>query len=210
MSPRRTRHWARLHYDEALTLDREHGDKSMSADMLYGLGQIALAQGDPKQATERFEEALTIGRNLEVKFNIAIALSGLAQVAQANSDYASAYALCKEALVLLREMPDQWEIVRALNAFAVVAVAQGQTQCAVRLFGSTEMLYEQIRWTQSPFERDAHERAVAGARSQLAEAIFSAEWARGAEMTLDGAVAFALDINEGQVAEQAESTQPGV
>lgn len=51
---------------------------------------------------------------------------------------------------------------------------------------------------------------MAEAHSQLDEAIFAAEWARGAEMTLNEAVEFALDINKDRAAEPAESTQPGV
>jgi len=182
---------AAWHYDHALTLYGALDAKSARTNVLCSMGHLVLAQGDPEQATERFEEAITIGRKLDDQFNIANALSGLAQVALAKSDYASAYALCKEALMLLRKISDPWEIVRALNAFAVVMVVQGQAQQAIRLFGSIENLYRLIRWTQSPFQRQAHEQAIVSARAQLAEAS-SAEWARGAEMTLDEAVEFAL------------------
>jgi hypothetical protein len=79
-----------------------------------------------------------------------------------------------------------------LDALAAVAAAQEQAQHAVHLFGATETLYELIRFTLSPFERDMHKRALTAAHAQMDESTCAEAWAAGQTMTLDEAVELAL------------------
>jgi hypothetical protein len=161
-----------------------------------GLGNVDVAQGNLEQAAKRCGEALTLGRDMGGKFTIANALHGLGRVAQVRSDYGLAHSLYKEALAILYGTHERWTIASSLGALAAVAVAQGQAQLAARLFGSAETLYELLRLTLSPFERDIHERAVAVARSQLDEAMFATAWAEGKQMTLEQAIDYALTDSE--------------
>ena len=48
----------------------------------------------------------------------------------------------------------------------------------------------------SPEDRNAFDRAIADVRQRLGEDEFDIAWARGSTMTLDNAVAMALDVSE--------------
>ena len=62
-----------------------------------------------------------------------------------------------------------------------------------RVFGATEALREAICAPMPPVERPDYDRAVAAARAQLGEVAFSSGWAEGRAMTLEQAIAHALE-----------------
>jgi hypothetical protein len=64
---------------------------------------------------------------------------------------------------------------------------------AARLFGSADALRKAVGGPQHPIEWPAaHQSAIATARSQLGEEVFTAAWTRGREMTIHQAAAAAL------------------
>jgi hypothetical protein len=94
---------------------------------------------------------------------------------------------------MFRETGNQWNIAYSLEAFTALAVAQGDMPRAARLFGATESFYSLLRFLMSPLERDHHERDLAATRSALGEEVFSALCAEGRAMSIEQAVAYALD-----------------
>jgi hypothetical protein len=88
-----------------------------------------------------------------------------------------------------------------LEGLGKIAKAQGQGQTAAQLFGADEALGE-TGWESSLLnERAAQEQEVTAARAELSDATFAAAWAAGRAMTLEQAVAEALQagaITEGR------------
>jgi hypothetical protein len=76
---------------------------------------------------------------------------------------------------------------------AAVAVAQAQRERAARLFGTAEELRAAMGALLPPAERAEHDRAAAAIRTALGAAAFAAAWAEGRAMSLDEAVADALE-----------------
>ncbi len=66
-------------------------------------------------------------------------------------------------------------------------------QRAVRLFGAAAALRDTSGETIPPNERRVHERHLAFAQLHLDEAAWQTAWAEGRAMTLEQAVAYALD-----------------
>ncbi|HSH77162.1 MAG TPA: hypothetical protein VLA19_01370 [Herpetosiphonaceae bacterium] len=64
-------------------------------------------------------------------------------------------------------------------------------------FGAAEALLEPSGELLPPAERSKHERHVAIARAQMDEAAWQAAWAEGRAMTLEQAVAYALEDTVG-------------
>ncbi|HEU5423302.1 MAG TPA: tetratricopeptide repeat protein, partial [Nitrolancea sp.] len=112
-------------YEEALTLERELGDKGGMATSLNNLGIVALEQGDYPRATALYEEALTLQRALGNKDSAANSLNNLGNVACEQGDYSRATALYEEALALDRALGNQRGIARSLNNLGSVAKQQG-------------------------------------------------------------------------------------
>jgi len=135
-------------------------------------------------------------RELGDKEGIATSFSGLGVLAYYQGDYAQARALHEESLAIRRELGDRRGIAECLEGLAKVACTQGRSGQAALLFGAAEALRQAIQAPLPPNERADYERHVAATRSGLSEAAFAAAWAHGQAMTLEQAIAYALEKME--------------
>jgi hypothetical protein len=80
-------------------------------------------------------------------------------------------------------------ILESLDGFAGMMSNQGQPARAARLLGTTEskLIDGRAVWCF------AHEHLIAAVRAHLDEATFAAAWAAGQALTLEQAIAEALD-----------------
>ena len=88
-----------------------------------------------------------------------------------------------------------------LEGLGVLAGLQGAVGRAARLCGAAEGLFEAVGVRGHSYYLPDHaryERAIAGARVQLGEQAFEAAWAEGRGMTLERAVACAVQSDEAQ------------
>jgi predicted ATPase len=192
--------WAQGNYEEAtriseqaLALGQDLDDKAFVARRLHILGRVAWAQGDYEDANQKFEAALTVSRATEYKPGIAFSLYGVGRVAQSQQDYAKARLLYTEAIVICQERRDPFMAGFHLEAIATLAAAQKQMKRAARLFGAAETLFPSIRLELSAAERAEHDQAVAATRAALGEEGSTQVWEEGQKMTLDEAVAYAIE-----------------
>ena len=208
---------ARALFEESLNIDRERGSKEGLPAPLNNLGLVAYYQGDYAAAYTLFEEALTITRELGNRTGEAINLDNLGSVLKAQGDYAAARKLHERSLLLKQELGDKLGIAESLEAFAALAMPQGTTRTpeqttandpsaptqdslssllwSVRLLGAAEALREKIGTPMSPGEREGHHRDTAIVREALGEAAFKAAWAEGQSLSVEQAVAHALEKN---------------
>ena len=182
--------------EEGLALTREGDHKNRGVGSLIGLGEVAWSQGDYEQATQKFEEALALSQQAEDKFGTVLPLYGLGRVAQSQGNYSLARALHTEGIMLYRErVVPSWEKKGAayhLEALAILATTQKQLEQATQLFGASETLYPMLRFEMSARERAEHDQSISAARAELGEEAFTAAYEEGKKMTLDEAVAYAL------------------
>jgi predicted ATPase len=183
--------------EEGLALTREGDHKNRGVGSLIGLGEVAWSQGDYEQATQKFEEALVLSQQAEDKGGTVLALYGLGRVAQSQGNYSSARALHTEGIMLYRErVVPSWEKKGAayhLEALATLAADQNQIKRSALLFGAADALYPPLRFEMSAKERAEHDQAVDAARAALDEEAFTGAYEEGKKMTLDEAVAYALE-----------------
>ena len=179
---------ATKHFEAELSIGN-----STSAFALSGLGRVAWAQGDFELASKMLEEALTIIREAGNKIGISFVLYCVGRVIQSQRDYASARAHYLESLAMVRDLVYRVGIAFNLEALATLSVAQSHMERATRLFGTAEILYPPLRFEISAAERAEHERALAIARARLGEAAFAAAWDEGRAMTMEQAIAYALE-----------------
>jgi tetratricopeptide (TPR) repeat protein len=175
-------------YWEASALARSVGDRWNSTWPLHNLGWLALAQGDDGRVRALLEEHLAWCRDRQT-VELAFVLHVLGALVSAHDDATRATALLREALVLQQQHWYEALIVESLDGFAWMAVAQGQPTLAARLLSATES----IAVGGTAAWRFAHEHFVTAVRAQLDEATFAAAWAEGQAMTLEQAIAEALD-----------------
>jgi hypothetical protein len=77
-----------------------------------------------------------------------------------------------------------------------VAAWTGRPARAARLYGVAEALREATGIPVDPPERPDYEESVALTRDTLSEVEFNAAWAVGRSMSLDDAVAYALEKHD--------------
>jgi tetratricopeptide (TPR) repeat protein len=184
-------------YEQALTLLRAEGLKEHEPTTLYNLGEIARWQGDYNRAIALYREALAICEEMGDTTRIAWMYRGLGCVALEQRDYEPATRFFKESLTLLRDVGEKFGITEALEFLARAAAESGpnveNVRRAARLLGAAALVREHIGYPVLPTERPAYERCVAGVRAYLGEDQFAADCAEGRAMTLDQAIAYALE-----------------
>ena len=192
-------------YEAELTLIQESQIKPSLLFVFCGLGKVAWVKGAYELGTKRFEEVLRMSRGTNLKLATFQALYGLGRVAQSQSDYVTARAMYAEALEIQglgTEHLFEWVSLKAclaahkylpLGALAAISTAKNHMEQAAKLFSAIEPLYHLIKFQQPPAERAEHDQAIATARAALGEESFIAAWEEGQKMTLDEAVALALE-----------------
>jgi DNA-binding CsgD family transcriptional regulator len=200
-------------YEESLAHVLELGNKEAMAALLGRLGEIARLTGDYAQATARNHESLALFREMGHKEGIAIALYNLGQVMLQQGDSIQAAAYFMESLALYWKLGATLDIADSLAGMAGVACAQGQPEQAARLFGAAAVLQDATGAVMLPgpvpifpADRLTYDWSVAAVRSQLDAATFDAAWSAGCALTLEQAMAEALEI--AQLAQSAPKPPP--
>ena len=181
-------------HEESLAIMREVGDRRGIALALSGLGYIASVQRDHVAARVLTEESLAIMRDFGDRREVARTLAHLGAVAIDQRDHDRARGLLVESLAIARELADPRAVIDGLEASAYLAVAVGRADHAARLQGAAEALRETIGVPLSPSERALYEMTtLTPVRAAQGEHGIASAWAEGRAMTLEQAVAYALD-----------------
>jgi hypothetical protein len=146
---------------------------------------VALRQGEFEQAKALAREALeeeSRGTGLRVSWRLGLQFAG--------SPWRSE-ALLFENLALARESDDKLVIAHGLFGLAASAWSLGQLERAVRLYAAA--LAASGFAPSLPLERTDFDHTLTGTLIQLDETAFQEAWAEGGSMTVEQAVAYALE-----------------
>jgi predicted ATPase/DNA-binding SARP family transcriptional activator len=179
-------------YLKSLITFRELGDKFRTAHVLNALGAFARFQDDYQRAGKFYEENVRMLRELHSRVALAAPTFNLAWASLHGGDYREAKALFEESLELWREDGHKQGMTDCLAGFGGVLAKIAKPAQAAQLFGAVEALYEGIG-RLDPSDQEEFDHYVAAVRAQLAEAAFTKAWSKGREMTLEQAIAFALE-----------------
>jgi hypothetical protein len=80
-----------------------------------------------------------------------------------------------------------------LARFAAIRAHEGKAETAAQLLAKSEVMHEEIAWTPESWVAEEREKTRAVIRTQLDEAAFAESWEQGRTLTLDEAVALALE-----------------
>ncbi len=146
------------------------------------------------------KEALDIYRALHDTPGMAHALHVLGLVAEHDDDTAHARLRLNESLTYRRDAACH-DVPESLEALARLAGAAAQNRVAraasamraCRLWSAAATAREVFGTPVRPMDRDAYNRAMAAARAQLDKTVWEAAWAEGQAMTLEQAIAYALE-----------------
>jgi tetratricopeptide (TPR) repeat protein len=187
------------HLKRTAPLFHEAGDEGMAAQAYSWIGTLLLRQGDYDGARRRFDEGLAHGRRFGDRLGICNALFNLGQLALSQGAYEEAARWFAQGIEPSREMGDRPNVAHILEGLGVVAGLQGAADRAARLFGAADGLIEAVGVRGHSYylpDRSRYERAIAVARAELGERAFETARAEGRGMTVERAIAYALQGDE--------------
>jgi ATP/maltotriose-dependent transcriptional regulator MalT len=181
--------------EEALTRDREAGDKNAVAWELHIIATVVWRlYHHPPQTIPLYEESTALFREIQDMNGVAYPLVMLADVEFLQKHYTRARALYEETPVLSRSKRLQGTDAAALAVMGMgnLAAAEGKFERAARLLGAVDTALK-LRFHSNTFPPLDHLREdIAVVRAHLGEKVFEEAWAEGQAMTMEQAVAYAL------------------
>ena len=159
---------------------------------LRNLAELARMQGDLARATTLYEEALAVARATGMTFGVALIMTMLGLLARQQQNYALAKARYREGLTLLRAFDSPTYTAWCLEGYAAALCAEEDYLQVTRLCAAAVTLRDQVQTPLPPAEREAFEQVVAVAKAALGEPAFEEEWTRGAKLTNNQAIDYAL------------------
>jgi predicted ATPase/DNA-binding CsgD family transcriptional regulator len=179
--------------EEGLALFRELSHQPGIAQALNIIGEIARINGDDDRAKLAYEQCLAVCQQTGEGRRMCYMYFGLSHIAQHKGNHAHALDFVLRGLHLARERRDANEMAEGVAVLAGAFSLLGQAQGAANLLGASEAAYERIGAFHHPSRRPEIDRIIAEVSAQLEPAAFASAWAEGRAMTLEQAVADALD-----------------
>jgi predicted ATPase len=186
---------------DCLAIARERDDQIGQAAALSNLSLNSVYRGDFDLAVAQAEEALALDRMIAYPEAVVDGLDNLARAGLGLEDYGQAHDLWVEGLALAHQVDYKWGVAEFLEGLAGLAAALGENERAASLDGAASALRESVGATLPSVDRPEHERREALVRQRLGDEAWAAARSRGSELTVDRAVALALE-------EPARSREP--
>lgn len=177
---------------ESLEQQRLAGNLLGVAGALDALGLADVARGDYAAAVGHHEQALTVRRALGVQSGVARSLYQLGVLLGMSGDTARSAVLLRESLVLGQRMGNPWDIMIALLSLGGLLGTTGSLELGARLLGAGQGLAERKGLQVPVTYQQIYERTVLFVQRQLGEEAFAAYRAAGMALSVDEAVAEAL------------------
>jgi tetratricopeptide (TPR) repeat protein len=166
------------------------------AGALDALGQVGVAQGNYANAIRYHGQALEVRRSLGAQSGVVRSLYQLAVMINASGDVPRAASLLLESLELGRRIRNPWDIMVSLIALGSLVGTTGSPELGARLIGAGQAL-EHTKGLQVPVTyQGMYRRTLRFIERQLGEEAFAAHQAAGMALSMDEAIAEALQVAE--------------
>jgi tetratricopeptide (TPR) repeat protein len=183
---------AERYFEKTCHFYQKLGNKNGLASTISDCAVALVYQGNVSRAMELFEGHLDLPVDLDLLTSawFQFTLAGL-KVLQGELEQAT--ALLKNSLHLYCQINHIYFIGNCFIVFAGAANGYKKAIRAAQLFGAREAIHESIGANLDPGFQRIYVSQVAQTRAMLEESAFASAWAEGRAMTLDQAIAYALD-----------------
>jgi tetratricopeptide (TPR) repeat protein len=179
--------------EEGLALFRELAHQPGIAQALNILGELARFAGDDPRARQAYEECLIVSKRTGETRRVCCMFGDLTFLAQHDGEYERAKELAEQGLQIAVEINSKVDIAEKLAQLAGALAGTGQSEQAASLLGAWDAAFEQMMVVPEPIDKPEYERIIAAVRAQQDAQTFAAAWAAGRAMSLEEAVALALE-----------------
>ncbi len=180
-------------FERSLSLNRELGDHRGASMALINLANTAIFQKRWARARTLLDESLAVSTEISDTHGIATSLNNLGHVASMQEDFSSAHAYFMSSLALCKDLGFKAGIADCTEELAKLAAKQSLPHRASLLFAAADNLREELNLPLPPGERQVCDEHLAVVRTLMDDKEFEQAWSEGQALTLDQAVAYALD-----------------
>ena len=186
---------SRAYHEESLAIRQRLGEKQGIAGSLNNLGMVAEARGEYEEAQGLYERSLAIKQKLGDRQGVGMTLHNLGTLARLQGNLISADTYCRQSLRLHHEIGDRHGMTGGLQALAIIADAQGHSNRSARLYAACAALCSALGMTISNEEKVEQQQITATLSAKLGTEVLAQEQAVGSALTLEEAVAYALEVS---------------
>jgi predicted ATPase/DNA-binding CsgD family transcriptional regulator len=179
--------------EHALALFRRRNNIAGIIRALNQTGELARLTGDYDRAGQAYEECISLCRKSGNRQRQAFSLANLGLVDLHRGNYQLAKEHMIESLILCLELNNKYPIANAIAFLSGPVAAQGYPQRAAQLLGASNALHKTMGLDLQPSDKPEIDRFQALVRKQLSEEEFKSAWEKGKTMSLEQAVAFAME-----------------
>lgn len=140
----------------------------------------------------KLEEALAIKREIDDKLGAAAVMVNLSLSLAYQKQFAKAEAFGRESLRIRHQLQDLSGMAVSLGQMADLAIEMGQASRAVTLSAASMAQRQRVNLPPTSHVQAEIDQAMAALRQQLGDELFEQAWQQGTAMSMDDAVAFAL------------------
>jgi predicted ATPase/DNA-binding XRE family transcriptional regulator len=186
---------AQKHLDESGALYQQLNPRLAEAKFLPAYGQIALLQSDFKKARACFQKHAKICAEFGNRKDYLWARVNLGYVALREGNFNEAYRNFAETAYNFQNDHNIEGVIFTLEGMAGLYVATDNPLIAARLIGWADTMREQIKDGRPLLEQRDVDQIIVACLLKMGEVAFSDAYDEGQKMTLDEAVALALEEN---------------
>jgi predicted ATPase/class 3 adenylate cyclase len=179
--------------EKGAALVQESGDRWSSTMALLNMAMLASYLGDFTDARARFAALGPRFAELGDQHRVNMVKSELAHLDRREGKLDKAEAVYRETILEWKRLGHRAAIAHQLECFASIAQIRGDSSRAAQLNGAAEALREKIGISMTQSEKIEYDQRVADLRTALDTDSFSKAWAKGRSMSMDQAIAYALE-----------------
>jgi predicted ATPase/class 3 adenylate cyclase len=184
--------------EEALAIYRELGDKGGEGNILWGLGSFYYFTGDAAGAEDWYRRSLERHREASNRTMEAWSLHMLASSQNGQRRFVDAEETGRHALRHFHEAGDLSGVILTLDDLSVSAVGRDNLERAAVLWGAARHLQQSTGTALADYVEQMNGLfGIKTPKEALPEAELQSSSARGAAMSLDEVVAYALESPTG-------------
>jgi tetratricopeptide (TPR) repeat protein len=183
--------------NQHLMIDEECQFKQGMAVALYNMGNFYRYQGDWDRSEPFYEKMRNLSREYDSKWDESLAYYGIGMIALHRNNYRQAAQYFKDYYSIHRSIVEKWATVDLLYASAAISAGTNQSERAIRLYGAAQATLDSTSYPIPSFDLAEFERHLQIAREQLSGTRFEEHMSEGYAMTMEEAIAYALEDHVG-------------
>ena len=181
---------------EALALSRGIGGPALIAQVLNIRGELTRVGGDDRLAQAAYEEGLQISTALADEMYVSVFLSNLSYLADNRGEYDEARRLIHRALRICWSQGRRLMAAWTISQLAGPEHNLGRSELGAVLIGASDEALRVLGARRHPGDLPEYARVVDAIRGAVGDDQFQSLRVKGAQMSLDQALALVLDEEE--------------